>query len=205
MAGLNENDIVEVTMIGSLFGQTIRNVFHYRVLTASSAITYVQAAFHIAQNFDAGPDSPGLPILAASAPQYVWDKTRVQRISPTRDVYVESTVALPGTNEVATTSNVSSVITKRGGLGNRHNIGSVHIAAPPTAAQVAGKWNAAYMLKLEAVAGNMTKLLKWALDGLELRMCIYNRKVAIESKLVEFTQPQDTVRVMRRRTLRVGE
>jgi hypothetical protein len=205
MAGLNTGDIVEVTMIGSLFGQTIRNVFHYRILNESTAVTYVQAAFAFAADFDAGTDSPGLAILSASAPEYRWKTTRVQRLFPQRDTYVETTVDLPGTSTTCTTSNLAAVITKRGALGNRANIGSVHIAAPPAAGQIDGTWYSTYLTKLQAVAACMTTLYTVPLETMDARMVIYHRKNPELSAQVEFTQPRDTVRVMRRRTLRVGE
>lgn len=205
MAGLNANDILAVTLKGTLFGQTVLSTFHYRVLVGSVETTYIPAAQAFADAFSAGVDNPTLAMLAAQSPQYTLDSIRVQRLFPARETYVDSPVGLPGTNANAcTASNVAATISKRGPLANPHNKGGVHIPGVSALNATAGVWDAPFLTLLNEVALRMRAIYNVPLSLSQSEMVIFNKGNPNISTTMVATTPQTTVRVSRRRTVGVG-
>lgn len=207
MPGLNGNDIVEFRLAGTLFGQKVLNVFHYRVEFDSGLPTYAQAIKAAADGFGVGTNNPTLALLACACAAYTLDGIWAQRIYPTRDRGYYSAFALPGTNAgTCGSGNQSATIEKWSWVGTRHGIGATHVPGVPQESQVDGKWNNAYTTLLTALAGKIATPYSPPTDtACVMTPVILNRAAKAASVALNGTSVQSTVRVMRRRTIGVGK
>jgi len=209
MASVATGQIYLMSLVGDMDGQECINTFTYRATDASDPTKTVQevaiglnAALSIPDGGGKRFDSTYLALLPS---QYVWVETWIQVVSPTR--YVKSVFAGGG----AGTSNIdghwansAAVITRRGEEANRKNIGSVHICFPSEAAAVAGKVPAGYKTDMGDFATQMRATQ--ALAGLSVNMVpvLFHKGGTPNYSVIKSTIAQDTVRVMRRRTVGVG-
>lgn len=206
MAGLNLGDKVEMTLRGTLNQQRIISVFHYEVLTASTEADTTAALLLCAQQFDSGTNNPTLALLASQSEDYILETIRAQRIDPVRSIYVDATSGLPGTvGETSMPPNVAAAITRRGPFSGRKYVSTLHVAGIPVTGMLQGVLTAGQKTLLEVVATRLKSV--WALSGdaLEMRPIILNKPLAGPSYGIEATVVQNTARVMRRRTVGVGE
>lgn len=152
---LNVGDIVEVTYRGTLFGQVVMIVLHYRY-TGAAPIANGQGALQVLLTDLQGAGQLRDALLGCMCPEANIGVQRAQVVYPTRQVYLDNNVGIAGTNAGAcTTPNVSGVIIKRPDQAGRGRAGSVHVPGTPAASQVGGAWNAGYM----ATLGNLGDLL----------------------------------------------
>jgi hypothetical protein len=207
MAGLNSSDIVEVKVIGTLFNQRTLNVFHYRIEADSGEPVYADAITAFANGFDAGTQSPVLAMLACQCPEYTLVGCSAQRVYPTRDRAYFSASGLPGTYAgECTQTNLAATIEKWSWTGGRHGIGSMHLPATPTEAQVAGSWVGPYLTLLASIAARLKLPYTPSEDpDCVAQPVIYNRINKSASLPLQGATVKPTIRVMRRRTVGVGE
>lgn len=197
-------DLVRVTIVGTLFQQTIMTVLDYKV-TESSGDTIRVVANALDATFDAANDLYD-SYRAVTPPEYTHTFTWIQTIRPTRFTKSIFAVDSPGTNATSTkVSNVAAVITKRSELANRRGLGSVHMPIAPTASGVTNGKIVAPMRTLLNTLGDKIVLSRPILAGLTtLVPVIVNSGFAFPA--VEYSDyiTQDTSRVMRRRTVGLG-
>jgi len=201
--------IFSVTFDGRCFGQQVMNKFYYKVGVTSAGPDPFAALF---EALDAQ-----LSVVLGMYTRYRlmlpsnWDATinRYQVLSPDRLVAFDvDKVGLHGTNTFETlTANVAACITRRGSFANRHNIASTHILRTEDAAFITdGKLTALAKGALSLFKGHLTTSLDIATDSGDTNLIpvIFNKNIPADSVPVTSTLTQETVRVMRRRTLGIG-
>lgn len=207
MAGINAGNVIEYRLQGRLFGQITLNTFHYYVQFDSSLPTYSQSIQAAANGFSTGTNNPTLALLAAQTAEFTLDGIWAQRIYPTRDRAFFSSLSLPGVNTgTCAAPNQAATIEKWSWEGGRHGIGSLHIPGVPVEQQLLGLWTNTYRTILETVATRMKANYAPPTDTPCIQLpVILNRANKPNSKELQGTTVQGTVRVMRRRTIGVGK
>jgi hypothetical protein len=200
-------DIVEVTWQQQMFSQVILNIQHYRVVSSTSTGSDVgdnqTFSDHLASLTGAGQ----LITVWRNplATNWLLNRVRVQKINPVRSAYTTSNIALLGQGaDQSELSNLAVVVSKRGTSGTRRAQGSIHFAG----------WSPLLFNAGEVQAGIQTWWTNleplWAATQVvagipaSLQPIIYNPGGAVNWQTVAVWQLQDTARVMRRRTVRVG-
>jgi len=204
MAAVNLGDKILVTFVGELLGQRIMNTFWYQVSAitgtpntatfGSALITQIKTAGGLMDSY-----------LDCIAQNQSLDQIWAQFIEPTRVVKSINLPAEAGTWPVdADTANISGVVTRRGDLAGRKNIGSVHVpvSTDPTAI-IAGSLSAALKAKFDAFATDVGSVQTLAGIG-SCNPIIRNGPLTTDVTVITSTVAQTTVRTMRRRTLSVG-
>lgn len=206
MAGLNINDVVSVSYRGRVLGQRTVNTLHYRITTASTNANTLAALSSWGLAYSTGPVSPTLPLLAAMPQNWVLEQIRVQRVYPVRSAYIDFQDGRPGQIAVdAETTNINATITKRTPSGTRNGIGSFHAPAMPADGFLNGQLTAAYDVLTNAYAVRFINPFTDAVELTQGTPIVYNRAFPGLSWDLTSTIVQQTLRVMRRRTVGVGE
>jgi len=148
--------------------------------------------------------------LACLPSQYELDSIRGQIIAPNRRVYSETLRGVPGTHlDTLETANLASVITLRTAFAGRNQVGNKHIGPIPSSGAVMtlGELTGAYKTLLTTLAGALMASIVPAGIAAVARPCIYHPDGAVppNTDWVESAIVGETVRVMRRRTVRLGE
>lgn len=190
---------------GRLNGQRIVSILDYRleVIPAPTVVTAVYAYMS------------GLHVVAGglkdkykgcTPSNYILDEIGYQCIYPVRIVQQFTAVAEFGLAGLADTSNVQQAIEKRGEKATRYAVGGMH---PPVGTQVtnftAGLLTNGQKVVLQALADEIPNQLGDGVTTLTLRPVIYNRSFIPNYTYITECRIKDTVRVMRRRTVGVGE
>jgi len=203
------SDVIQVSLRGSLFNQRILTVLHYSVAVAGSGTDYDQLSILTSNLVTGGGSADPVPqILAAQAPEYTLEEIRAQRVYPTRTVYAFTGDGRSGTYATgAETTNIAASFEKRTLTPGRMGLGRLQLAGIPTAAMNNGELTAGY---LAAEASNVAQALLMGITTsgpvVTYTPCLYNPTGPIFKFSPLFSVvPMTSLRVMRRRTLRVGE
>lgn len=207
-------DVVEWTMKMKVFDQVVMNVHHFH-----AAPTFVAA--DSVTVFDAMNTELGVGITSAlqvqrdaTSFQVTFEQMLFQKIHPirfARRVYVYNQNGNDGVE--ANTANVAAVITKYTELstprvGSLHTgqVGSMHLPGVPRDKYAGGVLTPAYLSGvLFDLATELTAdFADPTLAGLDYVLWHPHAVPKSTNKIVAMV-PQDTVRIMRRRTLRVGQ
>lgn len=200
----NIGDKILVSYVGEMFGQRLLSTFWYQVNTLVGApnTTTFANALHTFLNAAGGMREK---FLACCPPQYNLVATWVQTIEPTRvvkSIYLEAQVGTYAQD--ANTANLAGVISRRGGLANRKNQSSLHVPMANLDPDMSGgTLSAGQLAALEDLSAVV--ILQAPLSGVGTAFPIIRNGTGIgDVSPILFAAPQDSVRVMRRRTLRVG-
>lgn len=205
------DDIFLVTFKGECANQTILNTFYYRIdeLGTAPLPTDLQAESILADALTAGGADVLQTLFLACLPQnYTLSEVWVQKVFPARyRKHVEAEAAEGTIAADALATNLAAVISRFGIEANRHNIGSVHIGPIPTGAtwQVDGQVTSTYKAALIAFGGAMLEEID--LLGSNKIKWVPTLFAAVGTPVhadIQTTVAQDTVRVMRRRTVGLG-
>lgn len=197
-------DVLSVTLNGQLCGQTVMNTFHYGMASVSGAPTQDAVAIEVLNKLAV---TGGFydKFLACCPDNYILNETWVQFIL---NVRYRKRVGAPSLNGTfgfdADTANVAATISRFGDAANRRNMGSVHI---PIGSDVhfldQGFVKAALLTQLTAFSPFLYTQLVLATLGTIQPILISGASilnaVPLSSAIV-----QQTARVVRRRTVRVG-
>jgi len=217
MAGLALGDVVEVTLKTTLHDQRCLNTFYYEVVVinpvAPSVVTDLQS---IATEIDTNAGSiynkwrAAIPVTNSIKP------FGVQMIKPHRSVRIDK---VP-TNIIATrgntsSTNLSAVITRGTDSGARGQVGSIHLPGVADADVAAGELDAALLVAMDNLAGAMLSLITVPAGGVQISPVLFHPDIKdplthVVTRPWFITQltrafPQPQARVMRRRTVGVGE
>lgn len=207
--GLVVGDIVEVSFIGTAFEQLILNILHYRVTVQAPGTTTVQGDLaNIALSFAVGGDndlaSLMVPLLSTN---YGMDFVKAQAVFPVRYASVQVASVIQGTGGTGARTNDAGVITKRTQLSGRDQVGSIHLGPLPddlvNSGQVTNDW-----LTAANTLGDAMLLVVSPTGGPTMEPVLWHRTVPASgqySTRITNTIAQDTVRTMRRRTVRLGQ
>lgn len=204
---ISVGDVIRVVYFQRLFGQRIDSVFHLRCTVAPApGTTEAQALLNIAIRFS----DPTFPLLMFWAPlvgpSLLFDEVRAQKVWPNRSVYQKFAIGTTGTNaDDATTANVAASIEKRTLHPGRKGIGRWQIAGVPATKIISGALAPSYLTSLSGLAGALVGDQSITSDSSKYRFCLWNGGAITSDDDMFDPQPKDTVRTMRRRTLRVGE
>lgn len=206
---LRINDIVAITIVGSFEQQTYENVLHYKAENPPDpANSYEQELDlligSIKNDIGSAVITEYLPLIGANCG---IDYIQAQRVYPTRSFYVRVNEAQAGThaNDVMT-GNISGVITKQSEKAGRGRSGSFHTFGVPNGVYEKGAFLAAYLTLLDEL-GDSLELTQRTFAGLDVwwpGMFNPTQGAGDNWAGIVNTVAQDTVRVVRRRTVRVG-
>lgn len=205
--GLAVGDVCAVTYHGTYCGQQIRYVLHYRVTVAGSSVSPELDLDAMAANF-AAPGSNTLTgtLQALHLTSFNFDAVSAQRVWPTRTIRMTTLSSFPGTITGSDTApNTSVVVTKRTLTPGRMGLGSIHLSGVDNNSIVSGEIDtgviASYTTFLAAViAGRTVPAVTMSIEP-----GLFNPSFppSFFSRLFDCIL-QTTIRVMRRRTVRLG-
>lgn len=211
------NDVVAVTFRGTCFAQRIMFTRTYRCTEIGAPIrTTVEELNAIINSQSALVAAGGNDIidayLACMSTNYTLNVIRAQVISPVRSAYFDQATAQVGNGAgPSTTANIAGVITARGALAGRQFVSNSHIGPIPTEASAAGLLTNPFKLQMESLAFCMQLAFRTGIApaGNEYEPVIFHYRKPPRPPLapdrIEDTTVQTTTRVMRRRTVGVGE
>jgi len=200
--------VIEVTLVGRHQAQTVLTVLHYKA-TVPPAVFQDFAPLED-QVLDHLLITGGVvkSYLDAMSEEYEQSTIRIQPISPVRYAFFDhpqtasaGTVAAP-----AFPPNVSCVIVKRNELTGRHNRGSVHMPAVPLTFIDGGVITTGARVAYAALGDALT--IPFTISGgggdTDWNPVIFRKANPPLSEVFTACSPQETSRIMRRRTLGVG-
>lgn len=203
---LQGNAIVQVTFRSTLAGQRVLNQFRYHLLTPAPVdYDYRQAMNDLEGKFTETGGLRDKYIAACPTNQQIADYT-LQPIWPIRQRYMTYVIGMPGTatTGVAQTANVAASIRRVTDIIGKKGVGRVQIPAT----------NAGYddgLLLPDYIADDLAGLRDQiplnvtTTHGEEWEPVLFSVNGGITStSVVVDTEVEDTVRVMRRRTVRLG-
>jgi len=198
-------DLVNVTVAGTLCGQRTLNSFPYRIEIAPSDTNYDN--FASALN-DIVTDTGGIYDAMRGALPSNWNASAiwVQVIRPIRLRKISFPLVSGGTwGAAAQTANIQASITRVGDTANRKNVGGVRIPISGDAtASVNGLLTNTMKTALMALAVVMeNNIVAPATVGTLVPLIGIPKTGNITADLVD-AFPQDTTRVLRRRTVGLG-
>lgn len=205
--------VFEVRLRGLVNAQQTLNVLHYRVQNPSALASGGPEETALFAALTIGATSITTKYLACISPDFTLQSMDVQRIGPPRWINVRNGIALPGTFAGACDAqNVSGVITKYTETAGRSKIGSVHIPGLSKTSYLLGGLTAGLKAVMTTFAAALLNLQSPALGGGTYQPVIFHRGdphhvPPIPNSTDEFLSAsvQDTLRVMRRRTIGVGK
>lgn len=200
--------IILTTFRMTYCNQRLMNTFHWRLTANSGGLTVEGVANQLNAYF--GTATTGLYDLhcALRDVQCVLDDAQIQFIHPQRFVALGYVLNKPGTAPVGEIGmevpNVACVLTRRAVVGTRRGVSSLHIPIGLSAAQVdEGTIDPAAQTKIAAI-GNSILNTGAVGNGVSVEPVIYHRGAEPVYDVIGSFIVQDTLRVMRRRTVRVG-
>lgn len=206
MAGLNVGDTIRCDVVGSLFGQQIISTFAYRIIIESTDADPIAASTSWANQWQAGAVSPYTAFLNCCPPQYTANQIRVQKIRPVRFSPGVAAVADVGQDLNNTeNTNSSAVITRAASLSGRRFVGSLHLPGLAAGNMDNGSVALGFLIKMGTLASRMLNDftdLVGATKGVPV--LVHKTGLPADSALTRAIT-QQTVRVMRRRTVGVGK
>lgn len=207
--GLIVGDVVEVSFIGTAFEQTILNILHYRVTVQAPGATTVNSDLGvIASSFAVGGDNDLATLISKCVSNsYVMDFVKAQAVFPVRYASVQVASVIPGEGGPGSRTNDAGVITKRTQLSGRDQVGSIHLGPLADGHTADGRVVADWFDEASNL-GDAMLLVVNPTDGPTLEPVLWHRNVDAggdyTTRIINYI-PQDTVRTMRRRTVRVGQ
>jgi len=197
-------DVFQVTMKGTLLGQTIMNTFHYgmSVVTGAPTQTAVQNEILVKLAVAGGFYDKFLDILPGN---YTLDEVWVQFILDTR---YRKRVAVQGLNgtfgQDSEVTNIAAVASRFGDAANRRNQGSVHFAIGGSGSWIVGGLiSAGVETKVNAFLPHLYTAQALATLGTIQPILIHGTSklnaIPLTSAVTQLTS-----RVMRRRTVGLG-
>lgn len=207
MAAAAVGDRILVTFKGSLLAQIVMNTFVYRI----TSITGTPNQHDVFDALDTKLKSANNLVpkfMLAVTHDYGLDQIWYQTIAPGRFAkYPVTAVGLIGsfTGE-SLTANLAGVITRRGDLGNRHNISTLHVPiGTDDNACEEGELTVDLKGALDVLAVQMNSSITLSSPTVGLEPVINNGPNAADYSPITNCFTSSGIRVMRRRTLRVGK
>jgi len=208
---VSAGDVFAAYVIGDIFGQRTMLTLGYKITAVGSAVSEAAAAVQIAFNLSGQVGSTvnlESPLRAVLPPDWELISIRAQRVRPIRMALQELILGVNGTHASSTeATNQAAVITMRSQLAGRKYVSNKHIGPLPQGAtvQTNGLLTPAYKALLQDVADKLNLVMVDVPLGMTAEPGIINADLGVNFTKFTVGIPQDTIRVMRRRTVRVGE
>lgn len=201
-------DIIELTMMGKYENNDVQNKFHYACISVSGA---AQSSASVFAALDANLSGVAglVNLMRLLAPSnYTLRVNRYQVIHPVRQVAYPIVKNVGGLNTYTTlTGNIAFALTKRGDLAGRKYISTTHVIGTTAEDLIdGGKITAAAQTLAENIAAFMDNQVSITVGGVDYEFgpVIFHPTDPSNPTPITSVLVQDTVRVMRRRTLNVG-
>ena len=209
---LVNGDLINLSVVGTLYGQRVMTSYGFRVMSVSGAIDSREAQDKLN---DAVATNTGTNLLSTYQDittddleiNQIWS----QIVRPIRMRKSVKNVALQGfISALNGTPNIAAVITRKSDLASRSSISNLHIPAAPTdlTNMSEGVFTPAYRTKLDAHAFESydTINVSWFGNSFNVKGVIIN-KASADPNWQEITAHSinHNMRVMRRRTVGLGE
>lgn len=203
-------DIYTIKLVGQVFSQRIMCTTGWIITQVSGVVSEAAARAGLVNAVRGGVGGGDLletPYLELLPPQYQMLYIEAQLIRPIRLAYSRTTRAVTGTHAGNTeATNQAAVITRKSDFAGRWAQSNLHIGPLPqdVTVQDEGVLTAVYKAKLELfAAATITPIIA---AGCTFESIIIHPPTehAGNTPLTGYAI-QDTIRVMRRRTVRVGE
>lgn len=211
------NSVCQVTLISTLFGQTVMNTFHYRLDLSGGNVAAGSAFlsdFNDALNAGGGLFEQYILCLPTQALNIHAD---FQWIDPDR--FIKRTFVVNptgGAAHVCTTPNLAAVLELRGNIASRRSVGTKHLPGLGGTAVAAGIVQAELRAQIQELGDQA--VLDVAVGGRTMRPIVFGRARPSYTKPDGTVVPalpksykdvtgyvdQATARVMRRRTVGLG-
>jgi len=207
---ISQGDLIQLTFVSRWQGQQIMLTHHYKCRTPPSGgvttATALQAMIDAVSPLIA--DTLGTAYLDCLPENVVVREVSAQKIYPAREVRQSQAFSSAGTSEgtVADTGNIDGIITLRTDKAGRSQVSNKHIGPLPGNGFANGLVGPTQQVDMETLAQMLIAPLT-AAGGGTYDPCIYHRAgdgAAQKSDLITSFKLQDTVRVMRRRTVGLG-
>jgi hypothetical protein len=206
-------DIVELQLRALLYDQVVINVFHYRLRAAGADMDYQDNIEALRDTLHAGAFKTDW--LALNSTDYSLRTWRVQRVAPARNFLIDLAVVEAGTFGGGNkTANTSAVITKRTDRVGNHTkgvhtyrgaTGEVHIPALAPTMMTAGNVTDAYRALMDTFGGQMATPAVGFLGAIwDPVLWHRDARAAVNYDVITHWFSQQTIRVMRRRTVGLG-
>jgi len=201
IANIANGDTVQVVSWGELFGQTILNVFYY--VSDGVSGDYVDKLTSLMVFADGGTGPIG-KIKDMVSDEVGFLRVRAKRVWPNAGPFVElltgDTGAISGT---CLTANQALVVTKRSTIGGQGRSGSTHVAGVPASQAADGVWDGTALSAAVSLGTAIQADIAATPSGTWHPVIAPDLTGTNPNEILQCV-PQDSVRVMRRRTLRVG-
>ncbi len=202
---LNLGDIVECTIVGTQYGETTLNVLHYKYTNITPTTNGPAALAALAAWQEGDPTAVGQQMTTQLSSNWTLASIRCQVIFPTRYAYVLHTVGTPGSLvQTALPANTQASITKRTTIAGRGKTGRMEVPGIPLLWIDGGALNATGLFNVGEIASKIPNVANLATGTQTWVPVIFQRASPSSSPQIISAQAQDTVRVARRRTVRVG-
>jgi len=202
------NDVAEIIFWQDYQGQTILTVLHYK-LVATTTFPDGIAELTALRDHLTTPADPN-QILDSLMDCQVADLSHVyqtvQLVYPLRRPVLSGGTTGPGNQaNPGMPSNVAGVVIKQSSVAGRGRAGSLHVGGIARADISGGMVSAGLGTRLETLAGRLTLDVPTTGGVAEVwEPVIWNARTPSSTASIAGAYAQDTARVMRRRTLRVG-
>lgn len=203
-------DVWRVSAEGVWDLQQIRLSQHYIVSSVTGTVPDTTLSALLLAKLNGGMGGGDLfesKYLACMPPSYTLTRWVVQKIYPTRLKYESLARGAAGTHAFDTaTGNQAAVITGQTPFAGRSEVSNKHIGPIPqdSSVQDSGMVAAAYKALLTTLAGAFNSSITSVAPAVQLDPGIYHRTGGIRFTSYYQMTVQDTLRVMRRRTVGVG-
>lgn len=202
---LPSGSIAEITFEGRQDGQTVMNVIHYYMEKAGGIDDARQSMNMLLAWVVGGPPAMLGKYLDCLTNQVDNIEVYGQWISPTRLTYQQAGGG-PYTGAIlldGLPSNCQASITLRGDIADRHNLGRKAMPGVSIGAVLNSELTGAAKLVYQDFANTLLEVFVGP-EGEEYKPVILNRVTPELSPVITEVFVQDTIRVERRRTVRVG-
>lgn len=203
---LPENAIIEATYEGVIHNQRCLSVYHYRVEELSSETTIAGEMTQFLDAFTSNNVGDLMTTYLVFVPEnYELIRAVAQPIYPTRYRRFIATVGGTGAGSPSPVTNVQGSITTASPLAGRRYIGGKRLCVSPTDCEN-GNLKAATKTILLAHSDAMLEDLQPDAGNGVYRPVIFHRSPNINPRYSDMTIafPQETARVIRRRTVGLG-
>lgn len=198
-------DVLQVTLVGDAMGQQILNTFHYGVASVTGTPSQSAFAIEVTTKLQVAGELVD-KFLGCMAPEYTLDFMWVQFTLDTRYQKSVFSIGSVGTSpQHASTANLAGVITRRGPVANKRNLGSLHLMYPnKDTGMTAGIVSAAQLLAMNLLAAKVILTYNLATLGSITPILIHGTS-KLNAVPITSAFAQDTTRTMRRRTVGIGK
>jgi len=207
MADANVGDIYALTYRGTLAAQTIMSTFAYRLQSLDGTPTVVTIYDFMDTLFNDTASNLKDLLQDVLPDNYLFVDCRIQRVATQRiDAKIYDLTPAGGNFGFdATTANLAGVILRRGEVATRKSQSTLHL---PYADKETGLANGLVSASYKTVAGALATYIKadktLPTTTMVIRPVVYNRGSSPNFTAITRTAVQDTLRVMRRRTVGLG-